>query len=112
MFRDDAQACRALGALLSTLPALRSFWTSSGPTPQALAFLEAEGGPLSSGERMLLLSAFALWNGAGKATLADILDHLDGAPLEALLSLILAVKRGSSEVDAWIAEHAPPLRAV
>jgi hypothetical protein len=112
MFRDDAQACRALGALLATLPALRTFWTSSGPTPQALALLEADGGPLSSGERVLLLAAFALWNGSGRLTFADILARLDGPPLEALCSLVVAMKRRPSDVDAWIAAHAPPLRSV
>lgn len=112
MFRDDAQACRALGALLATLPTLRSFWTASGPTPQALALLEANGGPLSSGERVLLLSAFSLWSGAGGLLLADVIARLDGAPLEALCSLIVAMKRGAADVDTWIAAYSPPLRVL
>ncbi len=112
MFRDDNQASRAIATLLFSLPALRTFWTATGPTPAALELLEHDGGPLSSGERVLLLAAFALWNGDRKLALADVVEHLDGEPVETMCSLIVAMKRGAAAVDEWITEHATRPRSV
>ena len=99
MWRDDRQRARACGALLATVR-LAHLWTPDGPTDEALRLLEANGGPLSSGERVVVLSAFALWNGSGGLTLAEILDVLDPARAEALCTLVVAVQRGT--VEEWL----------
>jgi hypothetical protein len=84
---------------------MEGLWTQDGPTPRAVALMEQDGGPLSSGERVLLLAAFALWNGRGSLHLADVIEKLDARPTEALCSLIIAAKCGADDVDAWLAEH-------
>ena len=105
MFRDDPQLSRACHTLLAMVR-LERLWTEQGPTPQARALLEANGGPLSSGERVMLLAAWAFWNGSGGVTLAEVLERLDLDPAEALCFLVLAAKYGADAVDDWIFEHA------
>jgi hypothetical protein len=115
MFRDDAQANRAIQTLLRTLR-LHRLWTEDGPTSEMMGLYqsvrEIDGGPLSSGERILLLAAYDLWNGQGGIAFVDIVDFLHGPPLEALMTLTVAVGHGGTDVDLWIDEHAPHLHVV
>jgi hypothetical protein len=115
MFRDDAQANRAMQALLRTLR-LGRLWTEEGPTSEMIGLYqsvrEIDGGPLSSGERILLLATYDLWNGQGGIAFVDIVDFLHGPPLEALMTLTVAVGRGAADIDDWIAEHSPHLHVV
>jgi hypothetical protein len=104
MFRDDLQLARACRALLATVR-LERLWTVDGPTPEASKLLEADGGPLSSGERVMLLASWAFWNGSGGVTLAELLERLDSTPTETLCFLVMAVKYGTDAVDDWLAEH-------
>jgi hypothetical protein len=104
MLRDDLQLARACRALLATVR-LNRLWPDAGPTPEASRLLQANGGPLSSGERVMLLAAWAFWNGSGGVTLAEILECLDAERAEALCFLVLASKYGGDAVDDWIAEH-------
>ncbi len=104
MFRDDSQlasACRVLLAMVR----LERLWNDHGPTSEATDLLEADGGPLSSGERVMLLAAWAFWNGAGGLTIAEVLERLDGESVEALCFLVMASKCGADAVDDWLAEH-------
>lgn len=103
MFRDDHQACRARRALLGRIH-LEDLWTDEGPTDRAVELCEARGGPLSSGERVMLLAAFAFWNGRGHVTLDDAIGVLDREHVEVLCALWVAVSRGAAAVDAWIAD--------
>ena len=105
MFRDDQQLARACRALLEAAH-LERLWTGGGPTAEASELLAVDGGPLSSGERVMLLAAWAFWNGSGGVTLAEILERLDSEPAEALCFLIVAAKYGADAVDDWIAEYA------
>lgn len=107
MFRNDEQSARACRALLAKVR-LHSLWTNGGPTPRAVELLEADGGPLSSGERVVLLAAFAFWNGGGALRLAEIIEALDVGPSEAICSLVVAVKYGAAAVEDWLAEHEVP----
>lgn len=104
MFRDDRQRALACRALLASVR-LGRLWTEDGPSDEALGLLDSNGGPLSSGERIMLLSAFAFWNGSGGLTLTEILDSLDAKRAEALASLVVSANRGAGAVDAWLAEH-------
>jgi hypothetical protein len=109
MFRDDPQAVSALRLLLATVK-LDRLWTSlHGPTIEACELLVADGGCLSSGERVMLLSAWAIWNGKGGVTVAE-LGALDQEPKEAVCSLIVASGQGSDAVHAWIGARSPPGR--
>jgi hypothetical protein len=112
MFRDDRQlalVCRAL----CTRAGVPDAWTVDGPG--ALAFDVREGrGPLSSGQSVLVLVAWAFWNGEGGLTLARVLDVLDGEHVRALAALLVARSDGGDavDVDAWLREHGPRLRQV
>lgn len=105
MFRDDGQLARACHALLAMV-GLGRLWTANGPTAEASELLEANGGPLSSGERVMLLAAWAFWNGSGGLALAEILQRLDSEPTEALCFLVMSSKYGADAVDDWLAENA------
>ena len=62
MFRSDAQKCQAIRLLLGSL-GLEYLWTERGPTAKAVEWLN--GSPLSSGENVLLRTAFEFWNQQG-----------------------------------------------
>lgn len=108
MFRDDRQIAAANHVLCSFVPRLRGAWTPEGPSPQALKWFEENGGPLSSGERVLLLASFSFWNGGhgadglGKLRFTEVLDSLDGEHLRRLAELMIASAEGASAVDSWI----------
>jgi hypothetical protein len=102
VFRSEAQLARACRALCERAR-LEGMWTDAGPTGTAIALMEANGGPLSSGERIVLLSAWAVWNGHDGARLADVIYRLDGRNLAAIGKLLGAVASGGAAIDAWIA---------
>lgn len=101
MFRNDRQMCEAIQALLETIR-LDHLWTQDGPTHAALKYRDANGGPLSSGERILLLAAFDLWNGSGELKLSEVPGPLDPQKARKLLSLLSAMTSGSDAVDQWL----------
>ena len=90
---------------------LGDLWTPTGPTPKAVVLFEADGGPLSSGERIMLLAAFAFWNGEGSLLLVDVIGLVDGIErldvkhVDALSSLLIAHKYGAEAVDTWLATY-------
>ena len=94
MFRNDAQVNAVCRVLLEQLYA-KGLWTDEGPTETAVSYLEQDGGPLSSGERVLLLCAFAIWNGNEKLPFADLFN-LDDDRLGALARFLVAYPRGST----------------
>ena len=102
MFRSDAQLARACQELCDHA-GLRGMWTPSGPSEEAIAHYEAGGRPLSSGERVVLLTAWAFWNSADKVVLADVVYRLDGKNLRAVATLMLALAAGGHAIDEWIA---------
>jgi hypothetical protein len=77
-------------------------WTASGPTERAIELLESNGGPLSSGERVMVLAAWAFWNSAEEAKLADVVYRLDDKNLHAVATLMLALAHGAAAIDEWI----------
>lgn len=103
VFRNDAQVNAVCRVLLEQLY-VKGLWTDDGPTETAFSHLEQDGGPLSRGERVLLLAAFAIWNGNEKLPFGDIF-HLDDDRLAALASLLMAFSRGSTAIDAWLLER-------
>jgi len=82
-------------------------WTDGGPTETAIALMEANGGPLSSGERIVLLAAWAVWNGHDGARFADVVYRLDGRNLVALGTLLIAVASSGAAIDTWLEKMDP-----
>jgi hypothetical protein len=87
-----------------------SWRCTSSPTParsarvkRAVELLEQDGGVLSSGERTMILAAWAIWSSHGPTLRFDALLGLDTANTEALCSLLVAVRQGPAAIDAWIA---------
>jgi Fis family transcriptional regulator, factor for inversion stimulation protein len=103
MFRDDAQASRAIGLLLSNA-GLHAFWSEAGPSRAVLSRHEDD---LPPEKRALLLAAWSLWTpiapGIGMGEVVRSLGHAECA---ALCSLIIAYKGGPEAVDTWIAAAA------
>ena len=100
MFRSDAQKCQAIRLLLRSL-GLEYLWTERGPTAKAVEWLD--GSPLSSGENVLLRTAFEFWNQQGNVMLGrDLLNVLDSRRFEKVLTLALAVHWGDKAVNDWI----------
>jgi hypothetical protein len=62
MPRDDPQLALACRTLLASVR-LERLWTDQGLTAEVTELLKADGGPLSSGERVMLLAAWAFWTG-------------------------------------------------
>ena len=102
MFRSEAQRARACRALCRR--ARRpEMWTDAGPTEVAIEIMEANGGPLSSGERIVILAAWAFWNGCGGVSFADVIERLDGPNLRAIAGLMQALSSGGAAIDQWLA---------
>ncbi len=106
MFRSDEQACKAFQAVLQTLH-LEHLWTPQEPAPAALRYREYDGGLLSSGERIILLAVFDLWDGSGNLQFRELIDSLDETRTYVLLSLVAAITRGGEAVDQWLQMHQP-----
>ena len=104
MFRNERQRSAVAYVLLDSLQ-LGKLWTVEGPTEAACTLLKKRGGSLSSGERLILLAAFDLWNGDGHADFSELLYRLDDTRLHLLGSFLVAFASGSSGVDRWLAKH-------
>ena len=98
MFRSDRQialTCRALCAGVRR----RDLWSADGPSEEAIALMETNGGGLSSGECVVVMTAWAVWNGHSEARLADILNRLDGKNLKAIGTLLVAMGSGAAAIS-------------
>lgn len=95
MWRSERDRCAAVQRLLAAHHGLTGLWTATGPTDFAVELLEAGGGYLSSGERLLLRAAFDLWNGHGKVTVDELLSTLDAPTLRAVCAAMLARDGGA-----------------
>lgn len=102
MFSNDRQVARALRVLLAPL-GLGDLWTDAGPTERAIELREADGAVLSSGERTMVLAAWAFWNGNVPSLRFDALLGLDNANTEALCSLLVVITQGEAAIEEWIA---------
>jgi len=95
---------------------LGRLWTETGPTDEAISILRANGSPLSSGERTMLLVAFALWHGNQSLAFVELLG-LDDDRLRLVASLLLALagspklngvpERSRSDIDHWVTRYQP-----
>lgn len=82
---------------------LVSLWTAHGPSDQAIQYLE-EGSPLSSGEHLMLLVCFDLFNDTGKATIGRILNVFDESHVRALADFMRVIRVSDPRaLDGWIA---------
>jgi hypothetical protein len=97
MFRTEQQRARACRTLMDQL-FVKDLWTNDGPTEKAIDLLQKNGEGLSSGERVLFLAAWELWNSTGQLRFADLL-RLDDAKLHAVGSLLVALAKGGGNVD-------------
>lgn len=95
MWRSEKARTRAILVMLAPHHALAGLWTYDGPTDLALTYLERDGGPLSSGEAVLLRAAFDLWNGTGRCTVDALLSTLDARTLRAVAMALLARDGGA-----------------
>ena len=102
MFRDELQTTRAIRILLAPMR-LDDLWTDEGPTARAVELLEQNGGAFSSGERTMILAAWAFWNDRASPLRFDALLGLDDANIEALCSLLVVAGRGPEAIEDWIA---------
>lgn len=100
-WESDEQRGEVARALLGLLTRDTSdLWTENGPTDLAVQYLHAGGGPLSSGEALMLRLAFDVWNGEGKATLGELLSTFHESRLRLIGTLISDYATG--EVESWL----------
>lgn len=103
MWRSEQARNEAILKMLSTTPGVLRVWSNRGPSDEAVRLLDADGGYLSSGERLLLKAAFDLWNGRGHCRVDELLDALDEKRLRAVAEALMA--RDAPMADAMIAER-------
>lgn len=105
MLSNDRQRARLCRAVLAPVFGERSFalFADHGPTQRAWALYDAGGGPLSSTEHALLLTAFALWRGTDDGPAIGVLLHRLGTPaahrLAAIMSLLCAP---AAVIEQWL----------
>lgn len=111
-FRNNHQRALACRTLLSFLN-LEVYFTTQrfpGPTQLASELLACinRGGPcmLSTGERILFLTAFDFWNGCGGASIWQIQSYLNVNIIHAIGELLIACNEDpgltGEPVDAWV----------
>lgn len=110
MFRDDRQTALVCSVLCSRV-GVADAWTADGPGPVAFAVQEGRS-PLSSGQQVMVLAAWAFWNGEGGLTLARMLDVLDPKNMGALAELLVAASIGADAVDTWLRRFGPTPRSL
>ena len=103
MFQSDAQISAVVRVLLHSVR-LERLW-GDAPSVEAVELLEQGGGPLSSGEFLMLRIAFDLWNNHGRALLGRVVNVLDNERLRLVGSLLVALASGPSKVDWWLEQH-------
>jgi hypothetical protein len=101
MFANECQQARVCEALCRAVR-LRGMWTDEGPSEVAVSLLKRNGGPLSAGERIMLLTAWNIWNGRGEVNLGDAVHRLDNDNLRALGSLMIAIATEPGGVNEWL----------
>jgi hypothetical protein len=101
MFASERQRARVCQALCRSVR-LKGMWTDQGPSALAVNLLNRDGGPLSTGERIMFLAAWNVWSGEGSVNLGDVIHRLDNKNLRALGSLMIAVVRQPNGVDQWL----------
>jgi len=109
-FRDDVQLARACDALCRRVrtPAC---WVvtidgkGASATTYAVDVRDGKVG-LSHGERLIVLAAWAFWNGGdNKLPFAELIETLSNDQLEAIFSLALARSEGAAAVDRWLEKN-------
>ena len=101
MVRDDKQLAAVCIAVCRRIPEDVELWTLDGPAELAKRWRKRS--PLSSGERVLLLVAWALWNNSTPRILfADVVHSLSGDNLAFLGGLLVALAGGSEAIDGWL----------
>ena len=103
MFSSESQLSRVCRAFCARAR-LTELWTDAGPTVLARDLAEHGGGPLSSGERLLLLVAWSLWTACSHVTVGEVFYNLDSTSLTMLGKLMIAAGRGAEAIEAWLAE--------
>ena len=104
MFSSESQLSRVCRAFCARAR-LTELWTDAGPTVLARDLAEHGGGPLSSGERLLLLVAWSLWSACNHVTVGEAFYNLDGTSLVMLGKLMIAAGQGGGDaIEAWLAE--------
>ena len=102
LFKNDKQRAAVCFALCAKV-GLKNFWTEDGPSARAKELLHQDGGTMSSGERIMFLTAWAVWNGHGKVLFADVIERLDDSNLETVGNLLVAFANES--IAEWIEEE-------
>lgn len=105
MFRDDQQSAAVARVLMRSVR-LSHLWDGDRPTAEAVDLMQRGGGPLSSGQALMLLVVFDLWNGEGHAQLGRVLAVLDATRLQLVASLLYALATSASAVDDWLEYNA------
>jgi hypothetical protein len=104
VFRNDEQLAAVCQALCAQVR-LASFWTKNGPSERAKKLLEGGGESLSHGEQIMILCAWALWNGRGDLKFSELVDVLDRGNLTAVGELLCALAEGPEALDHWLGEY-------
>lgn len=105
--RDKARVCKKLLEMvrLGHLFEASDIGPDFGPTQEAVGSLfRVQDGcsPLSTGEGIVLRTAFDIWNGAGQTTIPELMQNLPPSIVQAIGELIVAVAIGAtSYIDAW-----------
>lgn len=113
MFQNDHQRAVVCAALTKTIPPAYSkgpWWITEGnprPSDRAITAIElledGSGLPISTGEKILLRTAWDIWNGRGMAPLGDVIARLSPNHIGRIGRLIVAIAAGPLAIDLWLA---------
>lgn len=102
-FRDVSQRSMVCRTFLDRA-GLGHIWEEDGPSEQAEKLREQDGGPLTSVERIVLLLAFAIWEGDRALTFVE-LQTVDQGKLQAVGMLLTTMGMVTLAIDSWLSSQ-------
>ena len=109
--QNQEQISRICNVLLASV-GKGALWRSDQPTTKALSLRTSSGGMFEPEERVMLLLAWAIWDGGGGLKVSDLIQKLERPRLALVGSLLSAMAQGSAAMAAWLAEHEAKPRSV
>jgi len=100
MFRDESQKATVCCVLLGQVDLGRLF-TDDGPTEEIEKLWSEGGGDLTGDERLIVLTASAVWTGDGGPTVSE-LRALSPANLVAVGSMMRCISDSPEMIDSWL----------
>lgn len=104
-FRDERQRARVCQILCERVGIAGAFTAHEGPTILARRILRHDQHLYNRAQVVMVLLAWALWDGSGELGVPVLIYTLDREHMQAVASVLLEIGNGPRSLDEWISEE-------